>query len=144
MSCSEADVRTGPRRGGSGQVRITGGEAAASVPAMDLWDLNAVEVQPRQPVVLHSDEGAARVIAINLPAGEALAEHEVHEHAWLHVERGTVEVTQGESTCRASVGCLVHWVPRERHTVRAVEDARLTLLLAPWPGPRQPKGQHAA
>ncbi len=119
------------RRGGRRHLR-----SSDSVLGMDLWDLNAVEVQPHQPVVLHSDDGAARVIAINLPAGEELAEHEVHEHAWLHVQHGLVEVTQGGSTHQAAAGCLVHWIPQERHTVRAREDARLTLLLAPWPGLR--------
>ena len=28
---------------------------------MDVWDLTALTVEPRQPEVLHSDEGAARV-----------------------------------------------------------------------------------
>ena len=45
---------------------------------MHVWDLTELSVEPHQPEVLHSDEGAARVIAINLPAGEALNDHEVH------------------------------------------------------------------
>ena len=106
---------------------------------MDIWDLTTVAVEPRQPVVLHSDEGAARVIAINLPAGEALGEHEVHEHAWLHVHRGAVEVADANGgTTRAAAGSLIHWEPQERHAVTAVEDALLALLLAPWPGPGHP------
>ena len=105
---------------------------------MEIWDLTTVAVEPRQPVVLHSDEGAARVIAINLPAGEELQEHEVHEHAWLHVHAGTVEVVQGEDRHDAPAGSLVHWRPQERHSVRATEDALLLLVLAPWPGPGHP------
>jgi len=105
---------------------------------MDLWDLTSIDVQPRKPVVLHSDEGAARVVAINLPRGEELQEHEVHEHAWLHVHRGEVEVTVEGSVQRAGAGALVHWTPGERHAVRSVEDALLVLLLAPWPGPGHP------
>ena len=106
---------------------------------MDIWDLTSIAVDPQKPVVLHSDEGAARVIAINLPAGQALGEHEVHEHAWLHVHRGTVEVAgpTGETT-RAGAGALIHWEPQERHAVTALEDALLALLLAPWPGPGHP------
>ncbi len=106
--------------------------------AMDIWDLTAVDVSPQKPVVLHSDEGAARVIAIRLRAGEELGEHEVHEHAWLHVHEGAVEVDGGEGATRAGSGALVHWAPQERHTVRAVEDALLVLILAPWPGPGHP------
>jgi quercetin dioxygenase-like cupin family protein len=105
---------------------------------MDIWDLTALDIEPRKPEILHSDEGAARVIAINLPAGDALGEHEVHEHAWLHVHRGAVEVQNGAETTRAGAGALVHWEPQERHTVTAVEDALLALILAPWPGPGHP------
>ena len=105
---------------------------------MDLWDLTSVDVQPHKPVVLHSDEGAARVIAINLPAGEALGDHEVHEHAWLHVHAGAVDVGQDGNLTRVGAGALVHWEPQERHAVVAVEDALLALILAPWPGPGHP------
>jgi hypothetical protein len=38
----------------------------------------------------------------------------------------------------------VHWVPQERHEVRATEDALLLLLLAPWPGPGHPGARDAA
>lgn len=106
---------------------------------MDIWDLTAIDVEPQQPVVLHSDEGAARVIAIALRAGEELGEHEVHEHAWLHVQGGAIEVVgDGGEATSAGAGSLVHWRPQERHTVKAVEDVRLTLILAPWPGPGHP------
>lgn len=105
---------------------------------MDVWNLSEIDVQPRQPMVLHSDEGAARIVLMNLPAGEELGDHEVHEHAWLHVHRGSVEVSSGEQTERAGAGALVHWTPQQRHSVRATEDALVLLLLAPWPGPGHP------
>ena len=105
---------------------------------MDVWDLTALSVEPQKPEVLHSDEGAARVIAINLPAGDALGDHEVHEHAWLHVHQGEVEVGEDGNLRRVGAGALVHWEPQERHAVVAVEDALLALILAPWPGPGRP------
>ena len=106
---------------------------------MNLWDLEALDVEPHQPVVLQSDEGAARVIAINLPRGEELGEHEVHEHAWLHVHRGTVQLTDDDgNSSQAGAGGLAYWAPHERHTVAAVEDALVLLVLAPWPGPGHP------
>ena len=44
-------------------------------------------LKPHQPSVLRSDD-ETRVIAINLPAGELLQEHQVHERAWLVVADG--------------------------------------------------------
>ncbi|MEO6495962.1 MAG: cupin domain-containing protein [Solirubrobacteraceae bacterium] len=105
---------------------------------MDIWNFSSLDIEPQKPQVLHSDEGAARVIAINLPAGEELQDHEVHEHAWLHVHSGAVEVAQGGERVRVEEGSLVHWRPQERHAVLAVEDTLLLLLLAPWPGPGHP------
>lgn len=100
---------------------------------MDHWDLATLDVAPRQPLVLQSeDEG--RAIAIQLPAGEALEDHEVHERAWLVVIDGTVEIDGTGATVRGGPGTLAVFAPHERHEVRALEDARLLLMLAPWPG----------
>lgn len=111
---------------------------SAILERMDVWNLSDIAVEPQKPVVLHSDEGAARVVLINLPAGDELGEHEVHEHAWLHVHHGSVEVSSDGRTELAGAGGLVHWTPQERHVVRATEDALLVLVLAPWPGPGHP------
>lgn len=104
---------------------------------METWDLASLDVEPHQPEVLRSDP-EARVIAINLPAGEALQDHEVHERAWLVVAAGEVEIEQGGSTVSGSAGLTAHFDPKERHEVRATSDARLLLLLAPWPGEGHP------
>src|SRR3954447_17704273 len=106
--------------------------------AMDIWDLQSLDVQAHQPQILRSDDGAARAIAIQLPAGEQLQEHEVHEHAYLIVVDGEVELSQDGESRTASVGTVSHWVPQERHEVTAKSDARLLLILAPWPGPGHP------
>jgi quercetin dioxygenase-like cupin family protein len=92
--------------------------------------------------VLRSDDGAARAIAINLPAGEQLQEHEVHEHAYLVVVDGQVELAQDGESHQAGAGTVAHWVPAERHEVRATSDARLLLVLAPWPGAGHPSERH--
>jgi quercetin dioxygenase-like cupin family protein len=105
---------------------------------MDTWDLRSLDVQPHQPQILRSDDGAARAIALNLPAGEQLQEHEVHEHAYLVVVDGEVEIGADGSTWSAGVGGVAHWQPQERHEVRAVSAARLLLVLAPWPGDGHP------
>ncbi len=102
---------------------------------MQQWDLRSLDVQPHQPEVLHSEE-EGRAIAIHLPAGEQLQEHEVHERAWLVVVDGEVEVqpAQGE-TVTGGAGLLAIFDPHERHEVRANQDSRFLLLLAPWTGP---------
>jgi quercetin dioxygenase-like cupin family protein len=105
---------------------------------MDIWDIRSLDVQPHAPQVLRSDDGAARAIVIQLPAGEQLQEHEVHEHAYLVVIDGEVELEQGGETQAAGPGNAAHWVPQERHEVRATTDARLLLVLAPWPGAGHP------
>ena len=60
---------------------------------MDTWDVASLDVEPHQPAVLRSDD-ETRVIAINLPAGEQLQEHQVHERAWVVVAAGEVEIEQ--------------------------------------------------
>ncbi|HYZ30022.1 MAG TPA: hypothetical protein VE570_13250 [Thermoleophilaceae bacterium] len=112
---------------------------------MDTWDIRALDVQPHQPQVLRSDDGAARAIVIQLPAGERLQEHEVHEHAYLIVVDGEVQLREDGASRTAGVGTVSHWVPQERHEVTAATDSRLLLILAPWPGPGHPslREQHA-
>jgi quercetin dioxygenase-like cupin family protein len=105
---------------------------------MDRWDLEELGLEPRHPQVLLSEDGAARVIALLLPAGEELQEHEVHEHAWLSVHRGALEVETDGDTESVKAGALLHWRPQERHTVRASEDSLIVLILAPWPGAGHP------
>jgi quercetin dioxygenase-like cupin family protein len=105
---------------------------------MEHWDLRTLDVQPHQPRILHSARGEARSIAIRLPAGEELREHQVHERAYLVVVDGTVEVRDEEETITGGAGFAAVFDPAERHTVKATSDARLLLVLAPWPGDGHP------
>jgi redox-sensitive bicupin YhaK (pirin superfamily) len=105
---------------------------------MQHWDLRSLSVAPHQPEVLQS-EGEGRSIVIQLPAGEALGEHQVHERAWLVVVDGEVELVQNGGSEPAGAGTLAVYDPAERHEVRAKSDARLLLLLAPWPGEGHPR-----
>jgi quercetin dioxygenase-like cupin family protein len=104
---------------------------------VETWNVTSMDVAPHQPAVLRSDP-EARVIAINLPAGEELQDHQVHERAYLVVTGGEVEVEQGGRTEVGGCGLLAHWDAHERHAVRARTDARLLLILAPWPGAGHP------
>jgi len=102
------------------------------------WDLTTIDVAPHQPQILHSVRGEARSIAIALPAGEQLQDHEVHERAHLVVLAGEVDVESQGTTERGGVGAFFVFAPHERHEVRATQDSRLLLVLAPWPGDGHP------
>lgn len=105
---------------------------------MESWDLTTAEAEPHQPVILSSRDDA-RAVLINLPAGEELQEHEVHERARVIVAAGEVEVsTPGGERVEAGAGHLFEFDPGERHTVAARADARLLLILTPWPGDGHP------
>jgi redox-sensitive bicupin YhaK (pirin superfamily) len=101
---------------------------------MEHWDLRALDVAPHKPEILHSARGEARSILIALPAGEELQDHEVHERAYVVVIDGEV-VVEGTS---GGPGFAAVFDPGERHAIRASSDARLLLVLAPWPGDGHP------
>src|SRR5919205_1082793 len=101
---------------------------------MRSWDIATLDVQPHSPAVLDS-EAEGRAIAIELPGGERLQEHQVHERAWLVVVTGTVEIEDSHgNAARGGPGFLAQFDPNERREVRATDDSRLLLLLSPWPG----------
>jgi quercetin dioxygenase-like cupin family protein len=105
---------------------------------MESWDLRAAARKPHNPEILFSSE-EGRAILLDLPAGEELRDHQVHEAAWISVVDGELTVTAPDGeTIEARPGTVVHAAPAERHQVRALSDARLLLLLTPWPGPGHP------
>ncbi len=105
---------------------------------MNSWSFSALELRPHAPEILATGDDA-RAIALLIPAGETLDDHQVHERAWLAVLAGEVEITtaDGESVS-GGCGLFVELAPSERHAIRARSDARLLLLLTPWPGPGHP------
>lgn len=105
---------------------------------METWDLNALEVEPQKPMVLDS-ESEGRAIVIQLRAGEGLQEHQVHERAWLLVISGEIEITEpGGAATKGGPGLLAVFDPNERRGITASSDARLLLVLSPWPGAGHP------
>jgi len=105
---------------------------------MQSWDLRTVKAEPHQPRILATADDA-RTILLHLPAGEELQEHEVHERARVVVIDGEVDVTTpGGEAVAASGGHLLEFDPGERHTLAAQSDARLLLILTPWPGDGHP------
>jgi len=105
---------------------------------MQSWDISTLDVQPHNPAVLDSEQ-EGRAIVIHLPAGERLQEHQVHERAWLVVVTGAIEIEDsGGQSMSGGPGLLAAFDPNERREVRATDDARLLLLLSPWPGQGHP------
>jgi quercetin dioxygenase-like cupin family protein len=99
------------------------------------WDLTEIDAPDgtRDPVVLHSDDGA-RALLIRMQPGQALGEHQVKEHAWITVVEGAVRVEAGGEEHEAGAGTLFRFDADERHAVASDGGARILILLAPWPG----------
>lgn len=101
---------------------------------MEIWELDSLEVEPHHPRILSSTEDA-RTIVIRLPEGERLEDHQVHERALLVVVSGEVEVkVDGGPDAAGGPGLMIEFDPGERHEVLARSEARLLLVLTPWPG----------
>lgn len=112
---------------------------------MQTWDLLSVHAPngTRDPLVLHSDDGA-RAVLIVLQPGQELGEHQVKENAWVTVLEGEIEISAGGQTVAGGRGTTARFEPDERHTLRSPTGARVLLLLAPWPGVGHYRGNSPA
>ena len=88
----------------------------------------------QKPRVLFSSP-ECRLVVLDLKTGESLDDHRVRERAVIEVVSGRVEMESAEGTVECAAGSLVTFEPGERHAVRGLEDARMLLVLAPWPAP---------
>jgi quercetin dioxygenase-like cupin family protein len=105
---------------------------------MNNWTIPSMELRPHAPEILASAVDA-RAIALMIPAGESLDDHQVHERAWLIVLEGEVEIsTSAGDSVTGRIGLVVEFAPHERHAVHARTDTRILLLLTPWPGDDHP------
>ena len=102
---------------------------------MQHWNLLDVDAPTgtRDPLVLHSDEGARAVLVVLQP-GQALGDHQVKENAWVTVVEGNVRIDADGRSIEAGPGTTARFDPNERHSLTSDEGARVLLLLAPWPG----------
>jgi quercetin dioxygenase-like cupin family protein len=100
----------------------------------------------QKPRVLFSSP-ECRLVALDLGAGEELPDHHVRERAVVQVMSGRVTIAASGETVECETGTVVTFDPGERHALRGVEDARLLLVLAPWPAAsrntaEEPHAQH--
>jgi quercetin dioxygenase-like cupin family protein len=86
----------------------------------------------QMPRVLFSST-ECRAVVIDLQRGDELGDHQVRERAVLEVVAGRVWIESSGEAVECESGTLVTFDPGEHHSVRALADARLLLLLAPWP-----------
>jgi len=77
-----------------------------------------------------------RAVVVELEQGEAMGEHHVRERAVVQVVAGRVTVEASGETIECGAGTLVAFDRGERHSVHALDDSMLLLILAPWPAPR--------
>lgn len=74
-----------------------------------------------------------RAVVIDLLGGEELGDHHVRERAVVEIVAGRVSIASGGETVECNAGTLLTFDPGEHHTVWALDDAQLLLILAPWP-----------
>ena len=72
---------------------------------MESWDISSLSIEPHHPQVLRSDD-ETRAIAILLPAGEELQQHQVHERTYLLVVDGEVEISTDDDGVNGGPGSL--------------------------------------
>ena len=89
-------------------------------------------VGSQKPRVLFSSP-ECRAVVLDLRSGEEMGDHQVHERAVIEVISGRVSIEAAGETAECSAGTLLTFDPGERHSVRSLDDARLLLMLAPWP-----------
>ena len=105
---------------------------------MNSWDIRSLDLRPHSPEILSTTDDA-RAIVLEIPVGESMQDHQVHERAWVTVIDGEVEITTtGGEKVVGGCGLMVEFAPGERHAVLARSTARLLLLLTPWPGRGHP------
>ena len=104
-------------------------------------------VGAQKPRVLFSSP-ECRLVALDLRSGEHLPDHHVRERAVVQVISGRVAIDASGETVECETGTLVTFDPGERHALRGLDDARLLLMLAPWPAAghkvatEEPEDQH--
>ena len=96
-------------------------------------DAPRVPSEGRQmPRVLFSTP-ECRGVVIDLQAGEELGDHHVRQRAVLEVLTGRIAIESSDEAAECDAGTLITFDPGEPHTIRALAESRLLLLLSPWP-----------
>jgi len=74
-----------------------------------------------------------RVVVLELERDARMGNHHVRERALVHVVEGRVAVDASGETAECAAGDFLTFEPGEPHSVHALDDTTLLLILAPWP-----------
>src|SRR4029079_11887926 len=108
------DVAVAPERAHHERVDSEGHEAfecnqaRKRISPMQSWSLMSIDAPAgtRDPIVLHSDDGA-RAVLIVLSPGQSLGDHQVKENTWVTVLEGSVEISAGGEAVEGEPGTMV-------------------------------------
>jgi quercetin dioxygenase-like cupin family protein len=95
---------------------------------MRAWALDRLCLAVDAPQILGSDTDACRVVALLLPKGDALQEHQAHEGAVLFLTRGLLLIGADAGERTVPSPSLIRFEPGECHQVRAVTECQLLLV----------------
>jgi quercetin dioxygenase-like cupin family protein len=94
---------------------------------MQAWALDRLQLAIDAPQILGSDKDACCVVALLLPVGDTLQEHQVHEGAVVFLTRGLLLISAEVGERTVSSPSLICFEPGERHHLRAVIECQLVL-----------------
>ena len=104
---------------------------------METWDIRSLAIEPHQPQVLRSD-AETRAIAICSPPARSSRSTRCTRAPTCSSSTARSRSRRTAQSTTGGSGLLSHFEPNERRTVKAISDARLVLVLAPWPGEGHP------
>lgn len=68
------------------------------------------------------------IVNMQLAAGQEIAEHDADADVLIIVKSGRLEFTVEGEVVEISPGVMMRMVPKERHSLKAVEDADLLVI----------------
>ncbi len=95
-------------------------------------ELAAAHGRPAGDTVVGGHERVLRQTVIGMIAGSELGEHENPGEATVHVLRGRVRMSSGETSWEGRAGDLLK-VPDARHSLQALENSAILLTVAKLP-----------
>lgn len=98
---------------------------------MQAWALDRLDLSVDAPQILGSEEDACTVVALLLPRGKTLQEHQIAESTVVFLTRGLLLINTGAGERTVSSPSLIRFERGDCHKVRAVIECQLVLCLYP-------------
>jgi quercetin dioxygenase-like cupin family protein len=94
---------------------------------MQAWGLDRLCLAVDAPQILGSDKDLCRVVALLLPQGDTLREHQTGEVTVLFLTRGLLLISSSAGERTIASPSLIRFEPGECHEVRAVIECQVVL-----------------